>query len=77
MEKEVKLSERIRNIRIGLGYSQEFLAEKLGLTQQAYSNIEMHPEKSTLARLIEIAKVLNVDISTLIGGENVHTHKTT
>lgn len=61
------ISEKIRQLRFALGYSQEFVATKLKITQQAYSNIESNPQKVSLERLYQLAEILKVNICDLIG----------
>ena len=64
------ISEIIRNIRNAKGYSQDFVAKKLGITQQAYATIEKKPENASLTRLRELSKILEVELTTLIGEED-------
>lgn len=64
--KKINISDNIRLLRENLSLSQEYIAVKLGITQQAYSNIEKHPEKTSLRNLQLIAKIFNVSVSTLI-----------
>ena len=59
--------DTIRSIRQARGFSQEFVALKLGITQQSYSNLEKKPDGATLGRLKELAKILDIDLMTLIG----------
>lgn len=59
--------EIIRAARQARGYSQEYVALKLGVTQQTYSNLEKRPDGATLGRLRELAKILDVDLMALIG----------
>ena len=66
MSKKMNISDNIRMLREKLNYSQEYVASKLNMTQQAYSAIEKHPEKTSLINLRQIARVLNVNITTLI-----------
>jgi transcriptional regulator with XRE-family HTH domain len=68
MDRDKKsVSEIIRSFRIERGYSQEFVASKLKLTQQAYAAIEKSPEKASLKRLYAICEILEVDIAVLLG----------
>jgi transcriptional regulator with XRE-family HTH domain len=60
------LSERIRLLRESRGFSQEYMSNKLGITQQAYSSIEKAPEKTSLERLINIAKLLEITLISLL-----------
>lgn len=64
-------SETIRLIRESRGYSQEFVANKLGITQQAYSLGEKNPDSMTLKRFKQLSKVLDVPLITLLGEDNV------
>ena len=57
----------IRLIRESNRFSQEFVASKLEITQQAYSNIEKNPENSYIKRLKQISEVLSVPVTILIG----------
>lgn len=66
MKKTNTISENIRFTRESLGYSQEYVANKLEITQQAYSQIEKNPERATLKRIKELALVLQVNLITLI-----------
>lgn len=65
------LGLHIRLLREAKSYSQEYVAIKLSITQQAYSAIEKNPEKATLQRLKEIAAILQVPLVTLLGEDEV------
>jgi transcriptional regulator with XRE-family HTH domain len=67
---KTSISENIRLIRESRGYSQEYIAGRLNVTQQAYSNMEKKPENMTLARLKDLAKILDVSLLTLICEEH-------
>ncbi len=60
------LTENIRTIREQLGYSQEYMAVKLGIGQNGYSKIELGYTRITVDRLFEIAKILNTDVFVLL-----------
>ena len=64
------IATNIRRIRESKGYTQEYLAMKLGISQNAYSKIELGYTKITLERLFHIAKLIETDIVSLIH-ENV------
>lgn len=70
MKSEPNISEIIRLLRESRRLSQKQLADELGVTQQAYSNLEKNPERMTLSRLKEIAKILHVELITLLGEED-------
>lgn len=52
---------RIRNTRTELGYSQEFVASKIGISQNAYSRIELGLAKLSIERMLKIADILQVN----------------
>ncbi len=60
------LSDNIRIIRQKKGYSQEYIAYRLKISQQAYSLIENKAEKTTLEKLLKISKILEIKIESLI-----------
>ena len=60
----------IRLIREEKRLTQLYMAKKLKISQQAYSIMENNPENITLKRLKEIADLLDVEISTLLGIDN-------
>lgn len=64
--KKKSIGDNIRNIRENLGYSQEYMASQLGLSQQAYSRIEKRPEKTSLEKFLEISAILQVSLNSLI-----------
>ena len=66
------ISETIRLIRESKGYSQEYMASQLNITQQAYSRLENQPQTITLQRFRDLSKILNVPILTLLGEENMY-----
>ena len=68
---KVNAADNIRLIREAKGFSQEFIAKKMKVTQQAYSAMEKQPDNMTLKRLKELCKILEVDLVTLLGEDNV------
>ena len=61
-------------------YSQSYLAQRMGMTQKAYSKIETGETKLTVYHLIQIGEILEVGINELINPEisavyhGHHTH---
>jgi len=51
---------KLRLLREFRNYSQEYIAEKLGITQHAYSRIENNLTKLTAERLEKLAAILNI-----------------
>jgi transcriptional regulator with XRE-family HTH domain len=56
----------IRKIREFKNYTQDYLAAKLGISQNAYSKIELGYSKLTLERLFQISSILEVEVVELI-----------
>jgi transcriptional regulator with XRE-family HTH domain len=65
MEKP-RIGRIISNIRIKRGYSQEYIAFSLGISQKTFSRIEQDGESLSLARLKKISRFLDIDLQKLI-----------
>jgi transcriptional regulator with XRE-family HTH domain len=63
------VATNIRNKREELNYTQEYLAAKLNISQNAYSKIELGYTKITVDRLFQIADILETDLTRLINHE--------
>jgi transcriptional regulator with XRE-family HTH domain len=61
------IADEIRRLRISKSFSQDYMAEKLGITQQAYSKIENQVSEASLSRLQQIAQILDVPLPNLLG----------
>ncbi len=55
-----EIIEKIRNIRLSKGYTQEYIAEKLGIDAVNYGRIERGQAKLTLDRFVKICEILDV-----------------
>ena len=64
-----KLLEIIKNKRKHSSISQKEIAEKVGISPQAYSNLEKGKSEITLKRLDEILEVLGIQDEDIIQGE--------
>jgi transcriptional regulator with XRE-family HTH domain len=65
------LHQRIRAIRATRNMSQETIATKIGISQNAYSRIELGLAKLSIERMLKIADILEVspiDLLTPDGG---------
>lgn len=60
-----KPSERIKIFRTLRGWTQEKMAEKLGMSVIGYGNIERGDTDVTLSKLEEIVKVLGIELHEL------------
>ena len=64
--KTKQIVSNIRKIREFRNYTQDYLAAKLQISQNAYSKIELGYSSVTINRLIEIAEVLEIELVDLI-----------
>lgn len=60
------VGERIRILREMKGFSQENMAQELGISQQGYSKLECRCDRMKLRQLKDISTVLGVDVSTVL-----------
>ncbi|GAB3163961.1 helix-turn-helix domain-containing protein [Telluribacter humicola] len=61
------LPERLRQLRLQKEFSQENMADMLGISTTAYGDIERGRTELTLSRLEKIARVLEVSLPDLLG----------
>lgn len=64
--KTKEIVTNIRRIREFRNYTQDYLAAKLKISQNAYSKIELGYSSITLNRLVEIAGILEIDLVDLV-----------
>lgn len=69
----MRFDENLRNLRKEKDYSQEYLAEKLGVTRQTISKWENATAMPDLKKLTEIADFFEVSMDTLLGMEFADT----
>lgn len=69
------IAANIRNKREYRNYTQEYLAAKLEISQNAYSKIELGYTKITVERLFQIAEVLGFAVAELIDVEPLGVFK--
>ena len=63
----IEIANRLQKLRKEKGYSQEQLAEHLGISRQAVSKWERAEASPDTDNLIELAKIYNVSIDVLLG----------
>jgi transcriptional regulator with XRE-family HTH domain len=61
---------RIKKIREYRNFTQQYMADNLEISQNAYSKIENETTKMTTNRLEQIAKILDVPFETIINDEH-------
>jgi transcriptional regulator with XRE-family HTH domain len=70
-DKQYPEINKVRMLREGIGFSQEYVANKLEISQQAYSKLEKNPNTATLERLRQLSEVLGVSINSIVGDEDM------
>lgn len=64
-------AQRLKELRLQHGYSQQYMAEKLHIKQQSYSRYELETGEPSLATLREIAIMFNISTDYLVGLSDV------
>lgn len=57
----IKIGENIKKLREFRGYSQEYMATELEISQKSYSNIESDEGKINKNQIEHIARILEID----------------
>ena len=65
----IQLGTKLSDLRKRNGYSQEALAEKMGVSRQAVSKWERGDSTPDTDTLIELARLYSVSLDTLVGNE--------
>ncbi|WP_456311860.1 helix-turn-helix transcriptional regulator [Pseudomonas shirazensis] len=60
------IKNKIKSIRELKNYTQEYMADQLGVTQAGYSKIEKGKTILSYIKLVEIAKILEVSVEDII-----------
>ncbi len=71
-ESEYPDINKIRMLREGIGFTQEYVASKLNITQQAYSKLEKNPDTATLERLRKLSEILGVNVNSIVGDDDMY-----
>ncbi len=61
----MEVIEKIRTLRLSKGYSQEYIASRIGIETVNYGRIERGQAKLTVERLLKICEILEVSPSDL------------
>jgi transcriptional regulator with XRE-family HTH domain len=69
------VAANIKDRRLDLNFSQTYVAERLKVTQNAYSKMEIGKTKMSVERLYEIANVLETSPRQLINAATLHQIK--
>lgn len=59
----------IRQVREEAGITQQHMADKLGVSRQAYANYELHPERVTIEQARRICAILGAEYERIFFGK--------
>lgn len=63
MEEKLKyISYNMKSSRVRLGYSQEKMADLLGISRATYNDYEVNPQRLKIETMQQIANILHCDI---------------
>lgn len=65
----MKLGNALRIQRVMKGYTQEYMAEMLNISQNSYSKLERGHTMLTVKRLYEVAEILGISIQDILPEE--------
>ena len=65
----MKISERIKSIRVSKQFSQDYMANELGISQRAYSKIENDEIKLDLEKLQKIAEIFEMEAGEILSNQ--------
>lgn len=66
MDTGLKVGNKIRKLRELKNFSQEFMADKLGISQAQFSKIERDESDINISRLSEIATILGMRVEDVL-----------
>lgn len=61
--------QNIRSVRIEKQFSQDYVAAKLNISQNAYSKMELGRTEIPVERLLNLARILEVELVELLNQE--------
>ncbi len=64
--KAKSVANNIRRVREFRNYTQDYVSRKIGISQNAYSKLELGFHKLSLERLFQIADVLEIECTVLL-----------
>lgn len=65
--KVCKFYKILKELRLQNGWSRQYIAEKLGVTYQAYQAYELGVAVPSLERLVSLADLFDVSLDELVG----------
>lgn len=63
------INDKIKDLRVANGFTQEEMAEQLGISLNGYRNLEKGVSKVDWDKLIQIAQIFKIDLLQLVEAE--------
>lgn len=63
----IEFSKRLKELRLDSGYTQQNVADALGIKQQSYARYEVGKGEPSLVTLVKISKIFGVSTDYLLG----------
>ena len=68
------IGQQIRSLREAKGYSQEYMADMLDISQSSYACLESGKTSLRVERLFQILELLDTDIASLMNKKSASNH---
>ena len=69
------ISEKLREARLKLGFSQEYVANCLGISRSAITQIELGNRKINADEITEFCKLYHLSADYILNTENIETNQ--
>jgi transcriptional regulator with XRE-family HTH domain len=63
MDKLEKVRKRIRSLRLEKEYTQDYVGDRLGMSQKSYHRLENGHSELKVKMLLKLSTILEVDVS--------------
>lgn len=63
----IEFSKRLKELRLDGGFTQQSIADELGIKQQSYARYELGNGEPSLQTLVKIAEIFDVSTDYLLG----------
>ncbi|MDG2356844.1 MAG: helix-turn-helix transcriptional regulator [Polaribacter sp.] len=63
MDKLEKVRKRIRSLRLEKEYTQDYVGDRLGMSQKSYHRLENGHSELKVKTLLKLSTILEVDVS--------------
>lgn len=68
------IGHKLRELRISLEYTQEYVADRVGINTSHISNIENNRVKISLTTLVNVCNILHTTVDYVLSNEYIHNN---